>query len=187
MKKYLPKLFSLVLFLFLGINSYGQASFYGVRLGMSSSEVKSVLEAKGKEYQTTTPSKPTNYDYFLKISNPRIGDTSFENAIFYFKDGKLTEGRFYCSDDAGGNPNAFAFDRVEKNAQDYYKTYQTMYANLVSKYGQANVSNDTRHIWIKSQYKIELHYAYDDHMEYGVSRQARAFLALVYCYNTSDY
>ena len=58
-------------------------SFYGLKLGMTMSEVRSALSSQGK----TMESK----DGYYKVSSPKLGDITFDALRLYFKDSKLAK------------------------------------------------------------------------------------------------
>lgn len=132
-------------------------SFYGLKLGMTMSEVRSALSSQGK----TMESK----DGYYKVSSPKLGDITFDSLWLRFKNSKLSSAEFFCCFGKPAFPNDDAYDQildiVVSRSQKYRRIYDDMHLNLVSKYGTPQVDNEDKAVWRKGQNQITLFHRFD--------------------------
>lgn len=151
------------------------SSFYGFKLGMTESQVINSLSQRSINYER----KHDSTNNYLQIKNVKLGDCNFQTLNLILKNGKLVRGVFYSDDAAGGNPEAYAFSRMEQSAREYKNDFNLMYANLSAKYGAPNVSDSDQYIWIK-QNKLTISYSYNDNYDSPYMRQAWTNVRVVY-------
>lgn len=156
-------------------------SFYGLRLGMSKTQVVNKLENQGISFER----KSGSGGEYLHLSNVQLGDCMFQTLNLSFKNGKLISGAFFSDDGAGGNPEAPAFSRVASSASGFKSTFNTMYANLSSKYGNPQIADGEQYIWIRGN-KLTLDYTYTDEYDGPYMRQARTMVRVLYQLSDSN-
>ncbi len=160
-------------------------SFYGVKLGMTVSEVKSAISRQGKTL--TQSSRNPN---FYSLKSPAVGDFTFDEAFFEFKNSKLYRGGFLSRDGAGGMPSAAQFNVVERKASNYKKIFNAMRANLISKYGEPMMDDGNEVIWQKGGNKLTLSYDYTDETGNDFWRKSNTYVSMEYVNigsNSSNY
>ncbi len=150
-------------------------SFFGLNLGMSYTQVINRLNSQAIHYERKNSSK----EEYLHLSNVQLGDCVFETLNLAFENGKLVRGSFFNDDAAGGNPDAPAFYRVARNAREFKNTFNIMYANLLSKYGEPQIANGEQYIWIKAN-KLTLDYTYTDEYDGPYVRFANTMIRVRY-------
>ena len=164
-------LFSIILLSSLGfINVKAQSrikSVYGVNLGDAESVVTSKISGTWK-----TNSKGGRY---YKTKNPTLGNCTFEEATFLFKNGKLSKVNFFSSDGGAMDPNfqtqyggPNGYEQFLAKSERYQRMYRTMYSDLSGKYGNPVIDDGDRSIWKSNGNCIELKYLFEDNVsQYG--------------------
>lgn len=135
-------------------------SFYGLKLGMTVSEVRSALSSQGK----TMESK----DNYYKVASPQLGDITFESLWLKFKDSKLYSAEFFCY---LGKPAFYddpsydqILDIVATRSQQYKRIFDNMRLNLVGKYGNPQIDNEEKAVWRKGRNQISLFHRFEKNM-----------------------
>lgn len=155
--------------------------FYGLKLGMSKSEVISILRSKSINYKIE--------DSAFIIHNVTFANQSFESLYLGFKNSKLRVGTFRCSDNRVGDPNGFFFNEMSQRARQYRGVFDQMYSIFLSKYGTPQISNDNQYVWINKN-QISLEYEFEDNMESPYTRLVRTAVYVIYKLidnNSTDY
>lgn len=125
------------------------SAVYGVNLGDSEYTVTSKVSGSWK---TTSKGK----QYYKTIS-PTLGNCTFDDASFWFEDGKLYRVNFssyaetYIED-----------EQILAKAERFQRMYRTMYSDLAMKYGSPIVDDGDRAIWKSNGNRIELKYIFED-------------------------
>lgn len=135
-------------------------SFYGLRLGMTISEVRSALSSQGKTMESKN-------DYY-KVVNPQLGDITFDSLWLRFKNSKLSSAEFFCF---LGKPAFYddpSYDQileiVATKSQQYKRIFDNMHLNLVSKYGNPQIDNEEKAVWRKGRNQISLFHRFEKNM-----------------------
>lgn len=134
-------------------------SFYGLRLGMSISEVRSALNSQGKTLIDATSTQPGKY----YTKDVKLGDSSFELLYLYFSNSKLTSGEFFNGfwrDISTGPENAISqiYSQYQSLAREYKVIFNSMKYNLTSKYGNPIIDDGDVVIWKKGTNQIKMQY-----------------------------
>ena len=134
-------------------------SFYGLRLGMTISEVRSALSNQGKALIDATSAQPGKY----YTEDVKLGDSSFELLYLYFSDSKLTSGEFFNGfwrDISTGPEYAISqlFSQYQSLAREYKVIFNSMKYNLTSKYGNPVIDDGDVVIWRKATNQIKMQY-----------------------------
>ena len=132
-------------------------SFYGLKLGMSISEVRSALRSQG----ATLGEDKSN---FISVKKPKLGDITFDWLWLSFKDSKLVEGEFSASDGRTVDDDWYdsALSVVSSTASTYKKFFNEMRLNYIAKYGNPKMENEEEIIWRKGENQISLSYNFYD-------------------------
>lgn len=164
-------LFSIILLSSLGfINVKAQSrikSVYGVNLGDAESVVTSKISGTWK---TTSTGKR-----YYQTKNPKLGNCTFDEASFTFKNGKLCKVNFFSSDGGAMDPNFQSpyggpngYEQFLASSERYQRMYRTMYSDLSGKYGNPVIDDGDRSIWKSNGNCIELQYLFEDKVnQYG--------------------
>ena len=133
-------------------------SFYGLRLGMTISEVRSALSSQGKTMDTCG-------DGYI-VKNVKLGDSSFESLLLKFENSKMTSGKIYSNfnrigalggpDYSNGASEERAIALWQQHQTEYKKIFNAMRLNLIDKYGSPRSDNDDEIIWRKGSSQITL-------------------------------
>lgn len=156
-------------------------SFYGLKLGMTKSQVSSALSRQSITYKRESDSSK---DYFL-VSRPRLGNSTFQRLVLHFNNGILCRGVFVSDESAGGYPEAPGFTTVQNSAGTFKSIFNQMYVNFCSKYGDPQVSDENEYIWIKGN-KLTLEYLSEDYYDGPYMRQARTMVRVQYELNNNN-
>ena len=153
--------------LFFATGVFAQAqigSFYGLKLGMTISEVRSALISQGKEMKTRGNSANE-----YSVSNVRLGDCSFEYLFLYFSGSKLTSGEFYKGEKRSGyayGPATPQSMQILANMQTLSReckiSFNSMKSNLRNKYGNPIMDDDDEVVWRNGTNQIKLKYMWRD-------------------------
>jgi len=156
---------ALCLFFLSATSSFAQeqiGSFCGLRLGMTLSEVRSVMVSKGKEMVRDT--KNSNKYIIKKMA---IAGYTFNNLILYFEDDRLVSAGFYRfiqSDGFEDNPN---HSMVIRESSSYKDIFNTMRVKFTSKYGQPLSEDNNVSIWRKGHNQIKLGFEFSEEWQPG--------------------
>ena len=133
-------------------------SFYGLKIGMTISEVRSVLSSQGKEMKARGNSVNEYY-----VSNVRLGDCSFESLYLNFSGSKLTSGEFYTGEMRMGyayapeTPQSMQiFAKMQALARECKISFNSMKSNLRNKYGNPIMDDDDEVVWRNGANQIKL-------------------------------
>lgn len=150
----------IVVFCALGIiSSYAQriSSVYGVKLGDTESTVTSKISGSWK---TTSNGKR-----YYESKNPSLGNCSFDDVTFWFKNGKLDAVNFSCFASGeywGEFFSSSGYDSARSKQGIFRKKFDIMRSNLLQKYGEPYLDTEDECIWRDSDRKIRLYYEYED-------------------------
>lgn len=148
--------------LFFATGVFAQAqigSFYGLKLGMTITEVRSALSSQGKTLIDATSVQAGKY-YTKDI---KLGDSSFELLYLYFSDSKLISGEFFNGfwrDISSGPEYAISqlYSQYQSLAREYKVIFNSMKYNLISKYGNPVIDDGDVVIWRKGTNQIKMQY-----------------------------
>lgn len=135
-------------------------NFYGLRLGMTKSQVVSVLNSKSKKYEQKSN---RNDEIYFQLKNVKLGDCTFNISNLIFDDGILVRGVFFSDDSRILDPNfdGHFISQIENSAKTYKSVFNRMYVNFASKYGEPQISDENEYIWINGN-KLTLDYVFSD-------------------------
>lgn len=136
--------------------------FYGgLKLGMTQTEVKTILSKKSQSFNTDNKNGEIRYI----ITNPTIGGVTFQRLTLLFSQNKLIEANFVSNDAAGGMPGGPRFSQVSRSAKNYQSVFNNLYTSLQSKYGQPTTYDNNECTWTYHGTIIKLNYSYIDEMD----------------------
>ncbi len=134
-------------------------SFYGLKLGMTISEVRSVLSSQGKVLIDATSAKAGQY----YTEDVRLGDSSFELLYLYFSDSKLKSGEFFNGfwRDISSGPDyviSQLYSQYQSLTREYKLIFNSMKYSLTNKYGNPIIDDGDIVIWRKGANQIKMQY-----------------------------
>ena len=159
-------LVALVLLFSSSIFTYGQVSFYGVKLGDRKSSVESTLDSKGIRYSEETLK---NGNEFIGISYPEIAGVEFNRGGLVFEDYTLIKGWFQCGPNAGtGDPSMPWHSQFINDAKRWAGYYDLLYQKLIKKYGRPSIDTDEYVEWNIGNAKISIKFTFEyENNNYG--------------------
>lgn len=178
MKKLAVLLFVQLFFSTVVLAQAQNVSFFGLKLGMTVSEVRSILSSQGK-------SRESIGDYYL-VKDVKLGDCSFERLRLKFDNSKLVLGEFYNNFNRMGwnqAPNQDqATSMLQQYADKYKKIFNSMRMNLIDKYGSPRSDNGDEVVWRSGSSQIALYYTVYDgpHPDFVDSRKIETEVGLTY-------
>ena len=157
-------------------------SFYGLRLGMTISEVRSALSSQGKTMESSGNSGNNFY-----VKNVKLGDCSFEYLYLNFSNSKLTSGKFFSGEMRMGYAYApetpasmQTFANFQSLARQCKINYNSMKVNLRNKYGSPIMDEDDEIVWRNGANQIKLKYIYRDEITPLDSREIETEVSVKY-------
>lgn len=158
MKKIVVLLFIQMFFTTVILAQVQIGSFYGLRLGMTMSEVRSALSSQGKTMEAIRD--------FYRVKNVKLGDIEFESLVLIFTDYKLIEATFRNYYGKANSPWEPQSDLIESDvaskASKYKSIYNEMRVNLLNKYGYPQMDSDEQAIWRTGANQLSLLYKHDN-------------------------
>lgn len=175
------KLLLMMIFCIIGsVSCYAQAtisSVYGVNLGDSESVVTSKIS--GGSWKTN--SKGQRY---YTVSNPTLGNCAFQNASFWFNNGKLTSVNFssfaFGIDWGMVDTSSREYDFAKSKEIPFRNLFDKMKVNLTQKYGQPVIDSNDEIIWQSSNRQIRLWYEFKDEIDSYNNPVCECQVAVVY-------
>ena len=157
-------------------------SFYGFRLGMTISEVRSALSSQGKEMKSRSDN---GNDYY--VSNVRLGDCTFESLYLSFSGSKLISGEFYTGEMRMGyayapeTPQSMQiFARMQTLSRECKISFNSMKSNFRNKYGSPIMDDDDEVVWRNGSKQIKLTYLWRDEITPMDSREVETYVRIKY-------
>ena len=156
-------------------------SFYGLRLGMSISEVRSALSSQGKEMKRSDSGQ-----YYL-VSDVKLGDCTFERLLLRFSGSKLTSGEFETGEMRMGyayapeTPQSMqTFARLQTLSRECKISFNSMKSNFRNKYGSPIMDDDDEVVWRNGSNQIKLTYLWRDEITPMDSREVETYVRIKY-------
>lgn len=181
MKKFAVLLFVQLFFATVVLAQAQIGSFYGLKLGMTVSEVRAALSNQGKTMIDATNVQPGKY-YTKDVI---LGDCKFQLLYLYFTSSKLSKAVFWNSEERDGDAFHPSWEQcvalVSSKIPEYKRIYNEMRLNLINKYGNPNIDNEDETIWRIGSNQLSLLYAFkNDITPSGIMSEVQAKVVVTY-------